>query len=433
MTTLFFFIGVIAILAAIVSKWVTKLPIESKMLIPIGIAAFILGTAFDSFIYVEKGKIAHVTYPTGTIRAVSKTGFNAIAPFSRVSYWDQYVDIACRATDADGNYSNSDDLEGVIPNGIGVRFIDQVTGNLFTSVRFEFPTEEEAFIALANKFKTQENLVINTLVPTIREQSINVSYMFAAENYVSGDASNFKATLEDALKNGGFEVRKQEVPDTTWDNAIQQEGPRRILEVKRLTKLNKILGKDGKPIRVPHEITENKILVSQVIVDDVILEQKFREKLELQRDISAQKRIESQKVETAIISQQRIVAEGERDKAKERVDQEKEQVKALISIETKLKQEDTNRKLAEIALQTEKLKAEAQKVAADAQAYENAKLVSAGLTPQEKAQIDMDTKIGIAEAFAKMAPPTTVITGGNGGSPTEALIQAAMAKQLIKD
>lgn len=426
------FIAILAAIAYGVSHFI-NIPIKRHILAMVAIGGLGLGIVFNSFIYVEKGKIAHVTYPTGTIRAVSKTGINLIAPFSRVTIWDQYVDIACRTLDEKGDYANSDDLEGIIPNGISVRFIDQVTGNLYTSVRFEFPTEENAFIALANKFKTQENLVVNTLIPTIREQSVNVSYMFSAENYVSGDASNFKATLEDALKNGGFEVRKQEVPDTTWDSNIQQDGPRKILEVKRRTQLNKILGKDGKPIRVPHEITENKILVSQVIIDDVLLEQKFREKLETQRDISAQKRIEAQKVETAVISQQRIIAEGERDKAKERVDQEKEQVKALISIETKLKQEDTNRKLAEIALQTERLKAEAQKVAADAQAYENAKLVSAGLTPQEKAQIEMETKIGIAQAFSKMAPPTTFISGGNGGTATEALIQAAMAKQLIKD
>ena len=51
----------------------------------------------------------------------------------------------------------------------------------------------------------------------------------------------------------------------------------------------------------------------------------------------------------------------------------KEQVKALIAIETKLKQEETNKKLAAIALETERLNAEKKKVTADAEAYEISK------------------------------------------------------------
>ena len=154
--------------------------------------------------------------------------------------------------------------------------------------------------------------------------------------------------------------------------------------------------------------------------------------MEDSRDISAQKSIELQKIETAKAAQQRIVAEGERDKAAERVAQEKEQVKALIAIETKLKQEETNRKLAQIALETEKLNSQKKKVAADAQAYENKKLVSAGLTPQEKAQIEKETKIGVAAELSKIKFPETMIMGGDskGGTPLESLIGASMAKQL---
>ena len=137
------------------------------------------------------------------------------------------------------------------------------------------------------------------------------------------------------------------------------------------------------------------------------------------------------KIETAKAAQARIIAEGERDKSGERVAQEKEQVKQLIAIETKLKQERTNKELAAIALETEKLKAQQKKVAADASAYENAKLVSAGLTPQERAEWDYKTSVGVAAEIAKIKFPTTMITSDEkGGTPLESLIGAAMAKQL---
>ena len=92
--------------------------------------------------------------------------------------------------------------------------------------------------------------------------------------------------------------------------------------------------------------------------------------------------------------------------------------------------------MAEIALKTERLKAEAQKVKADAESYQNKKLVQAGLTPQERAQLEKDIAIGVAKEMAKINfPQTMIITGdekGGSGTPLEALIGAAMAKQLTE-
>ena len=153
--------------------------------------------------------------------------------------------------------------------------------------------------------------------------------------------------------------------------------------------MKKIL-ENGIPKRIQHELSENNIIVSQVIVDNVELEATFKQRLEAQRDESAKRQLEQQKVETAKDAQQRIIAEGERDKAAERVAQEKEQVKALIAIETKLKQEETNKKLAAIALETERLNAQRKKVQADADAYEIAKKVTAGITPEVKLKMELE-------------------------------------------
>ena len=137
------------------------------------------------------------------------------------------------------------------------------------------------------------------------------------------------------------------------------------------------------------------------------------------------------------MSQLRIKAEGERDKTSEAAKQEIAQVKTLISIETKLKQEATNLKLAKIQLETARTNARKKVVAAKATSTQNRLLVSAGLTPQEKAEYALKEKIGIANATAKMATPEVVIiTNGAGGSNnssnlTNSLIQAEMAKKLI--
>jgi hypothetical protein len=175
------------------------------------------------------------------------------------------------------------------------------------------------------------------------------------------------------------------------------------------------------------------VAVTQVIVDEVYPEPAFKKRLEAQRDISAQKRIEMEKIETARAEQQRIIAEGERDKAKERVDQEKEQVKQLIAIETQLKQENTRKQLAEIALQTARLEAEQNIVRERAQAEANRMKVAAGLTPQERAQIQKETAIGVAEKISAMQLPQVYITGGDkDGKSNLGLIESLLGAELAK-
>ena len=175
--------------------------------------------------------------------------------------------------------------------------------------------------------------------------------------------------------------------DTVYSDIEAQR--REIKEIKTRYLVEKVLDENGFPIRIPHEITQNNIIVSQVIIDAVELEPTFKQRLEAQRDESAKRQIEQQKVETAKAAQSRIIAEGERDKAAERVAQEKEQVKQLIAIETKLKQEKTNKELAAIALETERLLSSKRKVAADAKAYENTKLVSAGFNTTRKSRVEV--------------------------------------------
>jgi hypothetical protein len=320
-------------------------------------------------------------------------------------------------------------------NPVDIRFIDQVTAKMYPALRFQIPVDPDDFIEFAIKYRTVENLVYNTLIPAVKEQCINTGYMFTAQDYISGAAQSFRQTFDEMLSFGAYEVEKQEIRDTTWAEPISQtDGDRYVKDIQTRYMVRKINGPDGQPKRVKHEITENKLIVSQVIVGNLDLDPEYQDRLKDQKAESAKRQLEQQKIETAKIAQQRVIAEGEQAKAQERVNQEKEQVSALIAIETKLKQEQTNRDLEAIALETEKLKAAKQKVAADATFYENSKRVAAGLTPQEKALLEKEIAIGVAAEIAKIKfPETMIITGDSktSGTPIESLIGAAMAKQLL--
>ena len=274
-------------------------------------------------------------------------------------------------------------------------------------------------------------LINNTLIPTIKEQISNTGYMFAAQDYISGAATDFRQAVDDQLKYGGYSTERKEYNDTIY-SAIQDSGPRTIKEINTRYKIIRKVDATGKLIRIPHEITKNKVIVTQVIVDEVYPEPAFKQRLEAQRDISAQKRIEMEKIETAKAEQQRIVAEGERDKAKERVDQEREQVKQLIAIETQLKQESTKKELAEIALKTARLEAEQALVRERAQAEANRLKVAAGLSPQERAQIQKEIAIGVADRLATMQLPQVYIEGGGSGKDNMGLIESLLGAEIAK-
>lgn len=379
------------------------------------------------FFWAEPGYQYFLVYPTGQSDVVMSQGIK-FRGFAKVVPWQKYIDV--KVVDPGDEVK---DIEGLM-KPIPIRFIDQVTAEVKISGRFQLPTNEVDFITLAIKYRTMDNLVQNTLIPTIREQTNNTGYMYAAQDYISGEAQSFRQTLDEQLKDGAYAVIKIEHKDTVFSEVQRANTDRGIKEIRTSYTVEKVL-QNGLPKRIPHELTENNIIVSQVIVDDVVLEPIFKQRLEAQRDESAKRQIEQQKVETAKAAQARIIAEGERDKAGERVAQEKEQVKQLIAIETKLKQERTNKELAAIALETERLLAQQKKVSADAKAYENAKLVTAGLTPQERAEWQYKTSVGVAAELSKLTFPATMIIGGeaSGGTPLESLIGAAMAKQLTTD
>lgn len=377
------------------------------------------------FFFADRGFNYLLVSPTGRMSAVMEQGIKWRG-FAKIDKWQKYIDVKVVSNETE---SDIDELEGVM-HPVPIRFIDQVTAKGHVSLRFQLPNDNPSFIRLAVKYRTMSNLVNNTIIPTVREQLINTGYMFAAQNYISGEAQSFRQTFEEQLKDGTYAVNKLEARDTIFNEIAMTEQQRTIKDIQTSYRVEKILV-DGIPKRIPHELSENNIIVSQVIVDKIDLEATFKQRLEAQRDESAKRQLEQQMIETAKAEQQRIVAQGERDKAQERVTQEKEQVKTLIAIETKLKQEETNKKLAAIQLETERLIASKVKVKADADSYEIAKKVSAGITPEVKLQMELERDVKVAAEIAKIKfPETMIISDDKGGTPLESLIGAAMAKQL---
>ena len=102
-----------------------------------------------------------------------------------------------------------------------------------------------------------------------------------------------------------------------------------------------------------------------------------------------------------------------------------EVIKAKLVTEAQQKKE-----VAALEAQAAILEAQKTRTDADAEAYKAARLVSAGLSPWDKADFEMKTKIGVAEALSKMTLPSTYMSGGNGGDK-QSMLEAILSAKLL--
>jgi len=260
---------------------------------------------------------------------------------------------------------------------------------------------------------------------------IVTGYMYEAQNYISGDAQSFRQTFEEQLKNGSYDVQKIELYDTLSKIDVLNKKTS-IKEVKTRYIVKKVIDeKTGLPKRIPNEISTNNILISQVILTDVKMEANFLKRLENQRDESAKRHLEQQKTKTAIDTKDRIIAEGERDKASEMVKQQKLQVSQLIEIDTRLKVEESNKKLANMQYETSLIKNKTIVSNAKAKAEANKLLANAGLSPDTKIQWQYKSDSVISKHISELKLPQYYINSNGKSSSNGTSSQDLLSTILL--
>ena len=136
---------------------------------------------------------------------------------------------------------------------------------------------------------------------------------------------------------------------------------------------------------------------------------------------------------------QRIIAEGEAQKAKIRVEQEKNQIQTVIQMETKKKEQDELVKMRKLQLTAKQLEAKAIKTIADAQAYERKALMNADGALQMKLDAYKEVNKYYASALKdkNLVPQIVIGKGGEGATNSSMdlinLLLAKTAKELSID
>lgn len=302
-------------------------------------------------------------------------------------------------------------------NPIKVTFNDASDGQIYGSLRVKLPTDP----TYLSRIQTDYNGMDRLMQDLVRQQVTKVIYasgplMSAFESYAE-KKNDLIEYITDQLNNGVYK---------TTVKTIETVDP--ITGEKKTIKIASLIPDENAP--GGYKRSESSpfsyygLEIGQVSVSRIGYSDKVVKQIEQQQE--ANMMVQTSKAKTLAAQQEAIRAEEAGKAAAMEAKWQQEKVKAVEV--TKAEQEYEVARLAAL-----KAKEEAKRIEAEGQAKAaaNRALVNAGLTPLEKATIEKETKIGVAQALSKIQLPTYVVAGGSGGSGNTAM--DAMGLKMMTD
>ena len=297
---------------------------------------------------------------------------------------------------------------------IKIRFNDGGHGQISGSVRWYMPTDEKAILKVHTDFGSQE-AVEQQLVRQVVTKSVYMTGPLMSSKESSAEKRNdLLSYIEDQCINGVYRTRQEEVK-------IHDE----LMNTDKTVTVVKIMEQNNVPLR------QEKSALSSYNIN---LQGLALNAIDYDEEVEAQIKVQQQaymQVQTAIANskkaeQDAITTELQGKAAAAKAKWEQEVLKAQA-----ITQAQQEKEVAALNSETAVLSAQKIKTEADAQAYANSKLVSAGLTPQERAQFEKDTKIGVAAELAKITLPTTYMAPGGSGSQNS-MLESLLGVKLLE-
>ena len=300
---------------------------------------------------------------------------------------------------------------------IPVIFNDASDGMIYGSLRVKLPTDVEHLSRIQTDYNGMDRLMNDLVKQTV----VKVIYasgplMSAFESYAE-KKNDLIAYITDQLNNGVYKtaVKVEETIDP-------------ITGEKKTTKVATLIADENSP--GGYKRSEKSpfayygIEIGQVAVSKIGYSDKVLQQIAQQQESNMQ--IQTAKAQSAAAQQNAIKAEEEGKAAAAKAKWEQEKIKAVEV--TKAEQEYEVARLAAL-----KAKEDAKRIEAEgrAKAEANKALVLAGLTPLDRATVEKETKIGIAEALSKTKWPTIVMSGGSGQNSAMDVIALKQMTDLV--
>ena len=302
-------------------------------------------------------------------------------------------------------FGSSDDDNKQQGTPIPVIFNDASDGQIYGSLRVKLPTDVEHLSRIQTDYNGMDRLM-NDLVSQTVTKVIYASgpLMSAFESYAE-KKNDLIDYITDQLNNGVYKtaIKTEETIDPVT-------GEKKTVRLATLIPDENAPGGYKRSEASP--FAYYGLSIGQVAVSKIDYSEKV--KMQIAQQQEANMLIQTSKAKSAAALQEAIRAEQEGKATAAKAKWEQEKIKAIEV--TKAEQEREVSRLA-----AEKAEFDKKRIIAEGQAEAEANRlkVAAGLTPQEKAEWDYKTAVGIAEALSKSNVrwvPEIMINGKDGGS-----------------
>jgi hypothetical protein len=297
---------------------------------------------------------------------------------------------------------------GTIP----VIFSDGSKAKISGLVRLKLPAA--AGIQLKREYSEgYMHFITSGVLPVVRNAvKLSANLRTAQDAYTT--LALFQQAVQDQLENGTYVTKadKVEVVTSTGDTEIRQ-----VTVIVR--------GENGLPLRRPNRLMELNCEILECVIDVPDFDTRVEEMIAKRKDEAMKTELAKQSAIRAKQDALTSEAQGKANVAKAKYEEEVIKVKAVTVAEKEYQVAQLN---ARKALEEKK------KVIAEGQAEAEANRlkVKAGLTPQERAEWDYKTKVGVASEMAKVKFPELMIIGGNGDAGALNPFEAVGLESFIK-
>lgn len=312
--------------------------------------------------------------------------------------------------------------EGYISSGdnpaASTTFNDKGRGFIVGSFRVVLPTDDQNMMKIQRDFGSEKALINNLVRPTLYKVVTSCGPLMSSLESVSETRTDLIHYITDQLNNGVYKTRSRK---TEVINEITGEKEVRT-QAEIITDAN---SPGGYKRQENSPFSQYGITCGLVSITDIKYDKATQSQIDAQKQ--ANLAVITAKTQATKAMQDAITIEekGKAEAAQARWEQEKLKAVAV----TQAEQEKEVSRLA-----AEKAKFDKEEIIAQGQAEAEANRlkVQAGLTPQEKAEWDYKTAVGVAEALAnsKVQWVPQVIMGNGSGSNNSAM-DAVGLKMLL--
>jgi hypothetical protein len=305
---------------------------------------------------------------------------------------------------------------------IPVIFNDASDGLIYGSLRVKLPTDREHMLRIQTDYNGMDRLMNDLVRPTVTKVVYASGPLMSAFESYAEKKNDLIEYITDQLNNGVYKTTTKKV-----ETIDPLTGEKKTVNVASLIEDEDSPGGYKRSEKSPfayYGITIGSDDGGQVSVSKIAYSDKVNAQIAQQQE--ANMLIQTSKAKAAAAQQEAIRAEEEGKASAAKAKWEQEKIKA-----TEVTKAEQNREVSRLA--AEKAEFDKKRIIAEgeAEAAANRAKVAAGLTPQERAEWEYKTKVGVAEAVAKVSLPKIVMGGAQGGNQAMDIMSLKFATDLV--